>query len=301
VKILKRILLVIGALVLLVAIGGGIFVYTQCSAFDASMAKVYDVPVPNVTRSTDEAVLARGKHLAESLTACNTKDCHGADMGGGATLVMGPLGTLTGPNLTTMLAAYSDGELVRLIKHGIKKDGRSVRFMPIQDFNWLPESDTTALVSYLRTLKPVDRPNGPTQIGWLGKVLDRQGKIDLDIARIVDHAKVDNAPAPSADANYGRYVIRLCTGCHGKGLSGGRIPGAPSEFPEPLNLTPHETGLKGWTYEDFDKLLTEGMRKNGQKLHPFMPVEATSKMDEIEKKAMWAYLQSVPPTPKGNR
>jgi hypothetical protein len=69
----------------------------------------------------------------------------------------------------------------------------------------------------------------------------------------------------------------------------------------PLNLTPHETGLKGWTYEDFEHLALTGLRKNGQKLAAMMPVEALAQMDDLERHALWAYLQSIPAVPLGSR
>ena len=49
------------------------------------------------------------------------------------------------------------------------------------------------------------------------------------------------------------------------------------------------------------RLLDTGMRKNGQKLDPFMPLEMLTNMDETERKALWAYLQSVPALELGNR
>jgi hypothetical protein len=79
------------------------------------------------------------------------------------------------------------------------------------------------------------------------------------------------------------------------------LPGAPKSMAVPLNITPHETGIKEWTYEDFDKMLVTGIRKNGKSLAKFMPVEAFGKMSELEKKALWAYLRTVPPVPLGNR
>ncbi|HEX8795763.1 MAG TPA: c-type cytochrome [Polyangiaceae bacterium] len=302
-RIFFRVLKVIGIVLGVVVLVGGIFVYTQCSAFDASLAKVYDVPVPNITRSTDPAVIARGKHLAESVGGCAGDLCHGHDLGGGKPIVMGPLGTACGPNITpdNMGAAYSDGELARLIRHGIKKDGRSVRLMPAQDLTWLPDSDVVALVSYIRTVAPGDRPNGTTTVGALGKVLDRQDKIIFDVARRIDHAKKEAAPAPEPTAGYGAYLARLCTGCHGEHLSGGRIPGTPSSIPTPLNLTPDATGLAGWTYSDFDKLMKQGVRKNGKTLDPFMPVEEWKNFDDTEEHALWAYLQTLPPAPFGGR
>lgn len=302
-KLVVRVLKVVGILLGLLALGGGSYVYMQCSAFDASMAKVYDVPVPNLSRSTDAAVIARGDHLVHSLAGCGVADCHGADLAGGHVVDIGPVGKMAAPNITGagLGAAYSDGELARIIRHGIKKDGTSVRLMPAQDLSWLPDSEVVAIVSYLRTVPNVDRPNGTTSVGTLGKVLDRQGKFHWDVARMIDHAKVESPPAPEPTAAYGTYLGRLCTGCHGEGLSGGPIPGAPPSIPTPLNLTPDKTGLGDWSYEDFDTLMKTGVRKNGGKLNPFMPVESWKNFDDTEMHALWSYLRTLKPTPFGNR
>lgn len=300
---LMRLGVVLGAILLLSGLGLGVFVYLQTSAFDASMRQVYTVPLPNLERSSDPAVIARGAHLTQAVVACSAQDCHGANLSGGKTVSMGPLGKITGPNISSagLGAVYSDGELARLIRHGIKKDGRSVRFMPSHDISWLPDSEIIAILSYLRTLPPAPGPNGPIEIGVLGKILDRLDKIPLDIARRIDHEGVGRGPLPSATADYGRLLSKLCAGCHGETLSGGAIPGAPSEFPIPTNLTPHATGLQGWTFEDFDRLLVQGIRKNGSKLDPFMPLEAFGKLDLTEKRALWAYFRTLPAVPFGNR
>jgi hypothetical protein len=302
-RTIKRVLVASAALAGLIVVGGGAFVGFHALRFDASMDKVYDVAPKPVVRSTDPAVLARGEHLTKSLGGCVASDCHGSDLGGGKTLVLGPLGEITGPNVSSggLGAAYSDGELFRLIRHGIKKDGRSVRFMPSHEMGWLPDSDIAAMISYLRTQPPSTKPNGPTSLGIVGKVLDRMDLIVLDVARRIDHANPEIAPPPSIDAAYGRFIAKGCTGCHGDNLSGGRIPAAPPELPVPLNLTPHATGLQGWTYQDFDRLLTTGLRKNGKKLDPFMPISVYIEFDETEKKALWAYLSSLPPRPFGER
>jgi cytochrome c553 len=301
--VLKRLAIGGAVVVGVVVAGGGAYVAAQTSAFDASMDKVYAIPAPTVVRSTDPAVLARGKHLAESVAACAATQCHGADFGGGDPIDMGPVGLLSGPNVSTggLGAAYSEGELVRLVKHGIKKDGRSLRFMPAADFCWLPDSDVAAIVSYLKSMPPVDRPNGPMQVKTLGKILDRKDLFVMDVARRIDHDRPLQAVPVAPSADYGRLLARLCSGCHGEHYSGGKIPGSPPAVPIPLNLTPHETGLKDWTYDDFARLLDTGIRKNGKKLDPFMPLQAVSKFDETERHALWAYLRTLPPTPLGDR
>jgi mono/diheme cytochrome c family protein len=268
------------------------------------MDRVYDLPVPSITPSRDRAVLARGEHLTHSVLPCATTHCHGGDFAGASKLVdMGPVGKFAGPNITAggLGAAYSDGELFRLLRHGVKKDGRSARFMPVQDANWLPDSDVVAIISYLRTVPAVDKPNGSINVGTVGKVLDRRNMVSLDVARRIDHEHAELAPPPAPTPEYGRFVARMCVGCHGQHLSGGPIPGAPPEVPVPLNLTPHASGLAGWTYDDFAKLLDTGVRKNGKPLDPFMPRTEFARYDDTERHALFAYLQSLPATPAGQR
>lgn len=296
-------LLGVGALLAVAVIGGGAFLYSKIAAYDASMEKVYDIVLPKVQLSTDPEVLARGEHLTRSLASCAIAECHGSDFSGGRPIELGPLGTITGPNITGdgLGAVYSDGELARLILHGIKKDGRSVTFMPAFEFNWLPESDINAVISYIRSRPNIQKGNGISQIGLLGKFLDRQGRIKLNVAERIDHKDIKRAPPPEPTAGYGSYVARLCTGCHGDGFAGGAIPGAPPEIPIPSNITPHESGIGAWSYEDFTTLLDTGIRKNGAKLNAFMPLEALNHMDETERKALWEYLRSLPPRPFGER
>lgn len=299
----KKILVGVAAAIGLGLLGTGVYGFRLVADFDASLEHVYQVPIPAVTRSTDPVVMARGKHLVESIGACATRDCHGTDLGGGKPIELGPLGTIWGPNITSagVGAAYSDGELVRLLKRGVKRDGRGVRMMPVQDFGWLPDSDVVAMVSYLRTVGAVSRPSGAMVVKPLAKILDRRNQLVWDVARRLHTAKAEAVPAPAPTVEYGALLARLCTGCHGERLSGGPIPGAPPSLPIPLNITAHDSGMKDWTYSDFEKLLKTGVRKNGQPLNPFMPVEAIAKLDDIEKQALWNYLRSIPALPFGQR
>ncbi|MCC6216845.1 MAG: c-type cytochrome [Polyangiaceae bacterium] len=300
---IKRMALGLGAVIGVVLIGGGSYVAAKSAAYEESIAKVYAVPPVDVARSNDPAVVARGRHLVHATAACGSSDCHGADLGGGKPLAMGPVGTFVGPNLTPggVIDTYSDGELARVVRHGVKKDGRSVRFMPSQDFSWLPDADLTAIVSFLRTVPAVRRDNPSTEVGVLGKVLDRRDEFVVDVARRIDHlAKGDPTPREPSAA-YGKLLARMCQGCHGEGFSGGPIPGAPPSTPIPSNLTPHASGLAGWTYEDFDRLLVQGTRKSGAKLDPFMPIEAFGRLDETEKRALFVFLSGLEPRPFGGR
>lgn len=300
--ILRGIGIGLGALIALAAL----WVYLQVRAFDASLERTYDVPVTEFTASADPEIVARGRHLSESISSCATSECHGADLSGGVELALGPLGTVIGTNITpaglTGDRAYTDGELARLIQHGVKRNGRGVRFMPSHEIGWLPGSDVAAVVAYVRSVPAVSKPSPPSNIGVLGKILDRTDQLVLDVARRIDHTRPTDAPLiPEPTAKYGSYISRSCTGCHGSTFSGGRIPGAPASMATPANLTPHDTGLGAWSYADFSKLLDTGIRPDGRMLSNDMPYEALAKSNETERKALWAFLRSLPPTPFGNR
>lgn len=302
---LKRICLGLLGLAVLVAAGAGGWIFMQVSAFDSSLQKKYDVPIGTMTLSTDPAVLERGKHIAESFGGCIA--CHGANLGGGKKEDMGPLGEITYGNITTGKegrgAEYSDGELLRLLRHGIKKDGTTVRFMPVPDMNWWPDEDMVALISWVRQQPPVDGQPAVMEPSAMMKVLDRLDNIPVDIARRIDHSKpIVKATIPATPTKeYGEFLANACKGCHGPNLSGGPIPGGPPSMPVPANLTRHETGLAAYTIDDFKTVLRTGKRKNGKMLDPFMPVEMTKNYTDLETEALFAYLQSVPPATFGNR
>jgi hypothetical protein len=299
----KKSLVVVGGIVGLAGLGLGGFVLLETSAFNSSLDKVYDVPLSKMDRVTDPALLARGEHIAHTIMPCLDSGCHGTDLGGGKVTPMGPIGSFAAPNITTggLGAAYSDAELVRLLTHGVKKDGRGVRFMPSHESNWVPDQDIIAAISYIRTLPPQTKQNEGMKIGVLGKVLDQLGMIPIDVARRIDHEHVAKGPVASPDAAYGKYLARLCSGCHGEGLGGGPIPGAPPSMAVPLNLTPDASGLGGWSLDDFKQVLKTGKRKDGRKLDPMMPVESFGQFDEVEMQALFSYLQSLPKKPFGSR
>lgn len=301
---LKKIVLAV--LLLVVVLGAAAFAFfkLQIAAFDESVAKKYDVPLTEVVLSDDPAQYARGKHLAESLGACN--GCHGDNFAGGRVEDFGPMGSFTYPNITGSpqgaLSKYTDAQLFRLLKHGLKADGTTVLFMPVHETLWWPDSDRVALIGYLRKVQPVAGQQGKSSLTDLAKLLDRLDKLPFDIARRIDHTVPAAVAVRDDGAEYGKGIALACRGCHGEQhLAGGRIPGTPPEVPEPPNLTPHESGLKDWSYEDFTVLMREGKRKNGKPMNPMMPIASFKNYDETEMKALWAYLRSLPAVEFGKR
>ncbi len=64
------------------------------------------------------------------------------------------------------------------------------------------------------------------------------------------------------------------------------------------NLTPHETGIGSWTFEQFKTALTKGKFKgmeNGRMLLPPMPWFNYAEMKDEDVRAIYLYLQSIQP------
>jgi cytochrome c553 len=257
----------------------------------------YEVQDAPLYFAGDSAERDRGAHLY-SVLGC--ADCHGAQGTGKLVFDAGPVGRMVAPNLTpTRLAErYDANGIAAAIRHGVGPDGRPLRFMPSEDFTHLSDADTAAIVRHLQSLPASDNQPGELVIGPLGRVLFLLGKFNLTPAALIDHQpRVRTAPAVAVSAEYGAYLDQVCTGCHGKDFAGQRVPGTPPELPESANLTPHATGLQGWTEADFIKVIRSGVRPDGRELNPFMPWRAYGDMTDDELRAIWLHLSGLPPLP----
>ena len=123
-------------------------------------------------------------------------------------------------------------------------------------------------------------------------------------AKDMDHTARRGAP-PAADttAEYGHYLAEIggCTGCHGPTLSGGVDSRRHRRMRKPsANLTPE--GIGSWTEADFFKALREGIRPAGTAIDStMMPIRLTREMTDLETKAIYMYLKTVPPKAFGGR
>lgn len=299
--LLKWSVIGLGAVLLL---GGG-FVGFQLWRFAADAGRVWEVPPTPIRATSDSAVIARGRHIAQSFGGCT--GCHGEDLGGRLVEDIGPVGVIRAANITTgdggLGAEYSDEVLARAIRHGVRPDGTSLHYMPTVEHHWWPDEDLRAVVSWVRSMPEVDRTVEPSVVRPLGRVLYGLGLMPVVVsATTVDHEGPREAvPEPAPTARYGAFLARSCYGCHGDGLSGGAIPGAPSNFAVPTNLTPHESGLASWSYDDFIRAMETRIRPDGSRIDDFMPVGAVVGMNDTERRALWAFLQSLDPAEFGGR
>jgi mono/diheme cytochrome c family protein len=293
-------IVLVGILVLLL-LALGVVYFVSNSHFN----ETYTVnPAPVTVPPADSAVLARGEHVA-TIRGC--VECHGDNFGGKIFFDDAALVVLYASNLTSgeggVGGSYTDADWVRAIRHGINPDGQPLLFMPSHEYYPLSDDDVGALIAYIHQAAPVDNVQPEPTVGPIGRILYLADLLPLVPAELIDHeAPRPEAPMPGVTVEYGRYLSTGCVGCHGNGYSGGPIPGAPPDWPPPANITPHETGLASWTEADFMKLIRTGTRPDGRVLDTaYMPWQLLKQLTDDEIKAVWRFLQSLPPTPYGNR
>ena len=217
----KRAVLAIVTLVVLVAVG----VY---AGSEGVRRRTYDVSL-GVTSATpaDPEAIAQGERTAKILGCYG--GCHGSRLEGRLFFSEPGVADLVAPNLTEVAASYSDAELERAIRHGIRRDGTGLFVMPSAAFYHLADEDLRNLLAFLRHLPPMPGYAGTTSIGPIGRVGLVTGKFK-PMPAIIDHA----APrVPRGDANdpmaRGRYLARIaCAECHGDTLQGGFDGRAPT-------------------------------------------------------------------------
>jgi mono/diheme cytochrome c family protein len=288
--------LVIGGLIVLI----GLVVVAIYGLSNGRIHKRYTVNPPAILVPTDAAALAEGERLA-TIRGCN--GCHGKNLGGDV-MIDGVPGHIVAPNLTKGQGGigntYTDIDWARAIRHGIGKDGRGLWIMPAQDFQTMSDSDTGKIIAYVKSVPSVDNDLGKSSFGLLFRALLVTNQADLIAAEKIDHNATVRAPTPGITVAYGQYLATTCQGCHGPKLAGGPFSGSKAGEPEPANLTPAGE-LKNWREADFMTAIRTGKVPSGRQLNAAMPWQSFSLMTDVELRALWLYLQSLPSTPTGAR
>ena len=225
---------------------------------------------------TDSAGFARGRHILET-RGC--EGCHGAGLAGSVFFDQPMLARLVAPNVVRAIRGYSNPELARLIRHGVRPNGHGVAVMPSSTFYNLDDADLGALIAYLRTLPDKGTDTLPaTSLRLLARIGIVTGKYNLEPANIVhDAARPVNGPSPEAR---GEYIARsTCSECHGQRLEGS-------------DGTPALSIVAGYSQSEFARLLREGVPKDGRKL-TLMAEVARSRLvhlSDAEVGALYSYL-----------
>lgn len=205
--------------------------------------------------------IERGEHLVTARYGCT--GCHGQDLAGGVMSDDPAIGDVRGPNLTRgsggRTASYTMPDWDRIVRHGVKPDGTPA-IMPSQDFVAMCDAELSDIAAYVRSVPAVDSAVAAPSFGPVGTVLLAVGKMPLSAEQTRSSAH-PSAPPPAADsAEFGAHLAATCVTCHRQNLAGGPMAFGPPSWPSAGNLTRDAAGLRDWTYDDFERALTQGLR-----------------------------------------
>jgi mono/diheme cytochrome c family protein len=307
-KALKWLGIVVGAAVVAVA---GAAAYIAVSPLPHYAVVKVDFPV----EVTPERV-ARGKRSVEMLCAgCHMDSATGALTGKRMVDVPPQFGEAWSRNITSHpvkgIGSWTNGEIAYLLRTGVARDGRYTPPWMVKLPN-ASDEDLRDIVAFLRSddplVEPRDADDHDSRPSFLTKLLAR-----VAFKPFPYPAKGIVAPSPDDKVAYGRYLVNsrlLCYSCHSRDFAtnddlhperspgylggGNTMPDIGGKLVYTANLTPdHETGIGGWTGEQFRRALKEGIRPDNRPLrYPMVPYRPLTD-DEVD--AIFAYLRSVPP------
>ena len=256
-------------------------------------------PAPDVTVALTAENIARGEKFANFCAGCHSPiqqlpltGLNFLDPAEGGP----PAGTLYAPNLTPAgeIAEWSDGEVMRAIREGVHKSGRSLLIMPSETFHDLSDADAQAIVAYLRSQPATGERSPDTRLNTVGAILLTAVVPALTVQPHITQPII--APPEGPTAEYGEYLVSNlgCRVCHGENLAGGTGGGGAFEPPAGPNLT---AIVPQWSEEEFVTFFRTGVDPTGRNIDPEqMPWKVFSGFATDEDlKAIYAYLHGLTP------
>ena len=237
------------------------------------------VPIAIAADSSPNAA-ARGKRIAD-ITGCT--DCHGADLRGKVFIDEGWWhGRYYASNLTLMAQKYSDADLARIVRDGVRPDGHGVVAMPAFGFCRLTDAEMAAVIAFIRSLPPGGDIQPAHHIGPLDQWDLWTGKVKPAVGYVGSERKMSPVDLGPSHATGQHLAAIACTECHRGDLTGnGWNTGAPDLVV-----------AAAYTREAFTALLRTGEGADG-KAHGLMSLVAKDRLHHLSDDdigALHAYL-----------
>lgn len=253
--------------------------------------RTYDEPLVSIPIPTDSVSIAEGDRLTW-IHGC--RGCHMKDLSGQWFEDDFLIGRLAAPNLTEAAQKYSDAELVRIIRRGVRPDGKSVLAMPSEMFTPLTDTDLGAIISYIRSVPPVSGLSRTVELGPMARFGLVTGQYEPSAVWVHKADSLTGSgyfPAAGDSNALGAYLARTsCTECHGLTLDG--------DFGPDLRIA------AGYTPEQFAHFFKTGEALGGRelKLMSVMARNRFSHLTDEEEGALYSYLVAraaaqAPPAP----
>lgn len=216
----------------LLAMGIGLAAALTAAGFGAvyafsewKMIRPYEAPLEPL-HAKGGPDLVEGERMARIVGCWN--GCHGPTGQGGQEEIKGIVWN-TAPTLSQVIPLYSDEELVRLIRYGVKRDGRSAVGMISYTFWALGDQDLSNIIAFLRQQPALPSVERKMRLSWRGRWSLVRGTWKVS-AEQVDQSRPrwGNLPQPTP-VERGRYLASVtCSECHGLDYGGNVLERAPS-------------------------------------------------------------------------
>ena len=222
------------------------------AASEVIIRRTTEAPMPVIAASTDAGAVARGAYQAR-IRGCD--GCHTRNLQGEKWLDDFPQGRLWTANLTQVTAHYSDAELARAIRSGVRPDGTSLWLMPSEGWTTLSDQDTADILAWLRSHPAAGEATPPPRFGPLIRLAIVIGKLKPTTA-YVEEAAAEPAFEAGTEFARGRYLaVTACGECHGVDLKGSEVDGQP---------TPDLIVASGYDRRQFGQFMRTGVAPDGQ-------------------------------------
>jgi cytochrome c553 len=252
-------------------------------ASERVLRRTYDVPVSAFPVPADVALAARGQRLA-AIRGCYG-GCHGTALEGHVLIDDRMIARIVAPDLTRVVREYSDGELERVIRHGVRRNGISTLAMPSAMFYNLTDDDLRAIIAFLRSQPVSHGPATEISAGPLGRFGILHGEYPPQVDTIARLGPRVPPPDPADPMALGEYLaLTSCTECHGTDFRG--LP----TFEAPSLII-----VAGYSEQDFITLMRTGVALGGRKLDLMREVALGrfSHLSDEEIRAVHTYLRTL--------
>jgi mono/diheme cytochrome c family protein len=251
------------------------------------LGKRHGVSAQELAVMPDSSAIAHGARLA-TILGCN--GCHGPDLEGRVMFNQRFMARVVAPNLTEVRGVYSDLDFVKMLRHGVRPDGRSaIPAMPSPSYTYLTDEDLAAIIAYVRSVPPSGEGDLPsTRLGLLVRFALVTGALSLP-ADVIDHSRPPTTVDHEDLEGFGRYLsLAICTECHGNDVrgSGGFL------------TTPTLAVSMAYTGAQFREFLRTGIAFGGRELAMMSPLarDRYASFTDHEIDALHAYLRTLAAT-----
>jgi cytochrome c553 len=238
----------------------------------------YDAPIVPL-RAAGAPDLVEGERMAR-IVGC-LSGCHGPEGEGGQEHIEGIV-RHTAPTLSDVLPRYSDAELARLIRYGLKQDGTSALGMISYTFWALGDQDLANIIAHLRS-----RPSHPPvprelDLAWRGRLALVIGAWQVSVDQ-VDRTRPRWGDQPQQTPyERGRYLASItCSECHGLDFQG-----------NPLERAPSLAVIGIYSPQQFHLLMRTAQPVGGRELDPNMSWVADAPFTDAEVTGLYVFLRT---------